>query len=105
MIHAVIAKMNCQSVEDFGWSRKFKFSCVHDSGINVGDTAENISFTKATPTGEAWMTIDNQYVWDSFHPPVALEGEYKAASQHYVLFIDAAKYNIEDVHRAIEALD
>ena len=105
MYHAVIAKMDCQSVEDFGWSRKFKFRCVYDSGINVGDTPENIAFTKATPNGEAWMTVDNQHVWGSFHPPVSQEGEYKPASQHYVVFIDAEKYSLEDIHRAISALD
>lgn len=101
----VIAKMNCQSVEDFGWSRKIKFSCVHDSGINIGDTPENISFTRATPTGEAWMTIDNQHVWPAFHPPLAQDGSYTAASQHYVVFIDASKHSLEDVHRALAALD
>lgn len=100
-----VAKMNCVSVEDFGFSRKHKFSCVHDSGINRGDTPENIGFTKATPSGEAWMTIDNQYVWSQFHPPVAMDGEYQPASQHYVVFIDAKKNSLEDVYAAIGGLE
>lgn len=100
-----IAKMDCESIEDYGWSRKFKFRCVHDSGINVGDTPENISFTKATPNGEAWMTVDNQHVWSQFHPPVAQDGQYEPASQHYVVFIDARKNSLEDVAAAIGNLE
>jgi hypothetical protein len=106
----VIAKMECKSVEDYGFSRKFKFSCVHDSGINIGDTPENISFTKATPSGEAWMTVDNQYVWPEFHPPVAnetLKGQYptyKPSTQHYVVFINAKEFTLDDVHRALAGL-
>ena len=101
----VIAKMDCRSVEDFGFSRKLKFACVYDNGINIGDNAENRSFTKATPSGEAWMTIDNQAVWSAFHPPIAADGEYTPASQHYVVFIDAGEHTLEDVYRALAALD
>lgn len=99
-----IAKMDCKSIEDYGWSRKFKFCCVHDSGINIGDTPENISFTKATPSGEAWMTVDNQHVWSQFHPPIAQDSQYDPASQHYVVFIDARQNSLEDVHNAIANL-
>lgn len=104
----VIAKMDCRSVEDFGFSRKLKFAAVHDSGINVGDTPENIAFTKATPNGEAWMTVDNQHVWPAFNPPYQdpeQDGQWKPASQHYVVFIDAREHSLEDVHRALAALD
>lgn len=101
----VIAKMEVKSVEDYGWSRKFKFGAIHDSGINTGENAENRSFTKATPSGEAWMTVDNKNVWDAFRIPVQEEGQYKPASQHYVLFIDCAEHSLEDVHRALAALD
>lgn len=103
----VIAKMNCSSVEDYGWSRKFKFSCVHDNGINVGDTPENISFTKATPSGEAWMTVDNQHVWGQFHPHLAKNDEHKTyqpASQHYVVFIDAENNSLQDIQAALSEL-
>lgn len=101
----VIAKMDCTSVEDFGWSRKLNFRCVHDSGINIGDTPENIAFTKATPNGEAWMTVDNQHVWPAFHPPISQEDGYRPASQHYVVFIDANEHSLEDVHRALMHLE
>lgn len=103
----VIAKMETKSVEDYGWSRKFKFGAVHDSGINTGDNAENRAFTKATPSGEAWMTVDNRYVWDAFRIPqtAADHSSYKPASQHYVLFIDASEHTLDDVYRALAALD
>lgn len=101
----VIAKMDCESVEDYGWSRKFKFRCVHDSGINVGDTEENVSFTKATPNGEAWMTVDNKYVWPQFHPPVLEDNQYGPASQHYVVFIDAKKNSLQDIQAALSELN
>lgn len=103
----VIAKMQVQSVEDYGQSRKIKFSCVHDSGLNTGDNAENRSFTKATPSGEAWMTIDNQNVWSAFRPFKYEEGkgtDYESA-QHYVVFIPVKEHSLEDVYRALAALD
>ncbi len=96
----VIAKMNVASIEDYGWSRKLKMSCVYDNGINTGDNAENRSFTKASPSGELWMSIDNNYVWPAFRLPV----DGKPASTHYVVFIDAGEYSLEDVHRALAAL-
>ena len=46
------------------------WSSVHDSGINTGDNPENRSFTKATPSGEAWMTVDNKAVWPAFRLPL-----------------------------------
>ena len=77
----VIAKMNVLSVEDYGYSRKIKFSCVHDSRINIGDSEENRSFTKATPSGEAWMTVDNKAVWPAFTLPDHSDPrDYKSAS-------------------------
>jgi hypothetical protein len=102
----VIAKMGCTSVEDYGYSRKIKFSCVHDSGINVGESPENRSFTKATPSGEAWMTVDNKHVWPAFRLQTQLEDEsWQQRSEHYVVFIDARDYSLADVHRALAALD
>ncbi len=102
----VIAKMGVQSIEDYGWSRKIKLTCVHDSGINKGDSPENRSFTKATPSGEAWMTVDNKGVWPAFRLPSQEEGTgYRKASEHYVLFIDADEHSLEDVYRALAFLD
>lgn len=105
----VIAKMRCTSVEDYGWSRRVKLACVHDNGINVGDTPENISFTKATPTGEAWMTIDNKHAWSAFHPPIPGGNEVDGfttvpETTHYVIFVDATEHSLEDVHKALAAL-
>lgn len=102
----VIAKMEVACVEDYGYSRKIKLRCVHDSGINIGDNPENRSFTKATPSGEAWMTVDNKAVWPAFQLPGEVEaGTYRQASQHYVIFVDASQHSLEDVHRALAALD
>lgn len=103
----VIAKMNVVSIEDFGSSKKIKFQCVHDNSINTGDNEENRSFTKATPWGEAAMTIDNKNVWPEFRlasdynagPP------YRQASGHFVAFIDAEKYSYEDIKRALASLE
>lgn len=104
----VIAKMETKSIEDYGWSRKFKFGAVHDSGINTGDNPENRSFTKATPSGEAWMTVDNKYVWDAFQIPGGAgtdQDPWRPASQHYVVFIDCKEHSLEDVYRALATLD
>lgn len=97
----VIAKMRLTSIEDFGWSRKFKFSAVHDQEINKGDSDENKSFSNATPNGEAWMTVDNKRVWPAFQ----LGGSGASESVHYVLFIDTREHSLEDVQRALAALD
>lgn len=97
-----VAKLVLSSVEDYGTSRKFKFNCVHDSGLNIGNSPENKSFTKATPNGEAWLTVDNQNVWPQFtlndDPSV-----YKP-SHYYVVFVDANANSIEDVQMLASAL-
>jgi hypothetical protein len=92
----VIAKMNCTAVEDYGFNRKILFRAVHDGGINIGENPENRAFTNATPNGEAWMTVDNKFVWPAFEPN---------KSQHYVVFIDAKEHSLDDVHRALATLD
>lgn len=101
----VIAKVDVASIEDYGFSRKIKFRTVYDGGINIGDNAENKSFTKATPSGEAWMTVDNRAVWPAFRLPGGEEGNWHRASQHYVVFIDAGRHSLEDVYRALAALN
>lgn len=100
----VIAKMNVASVEDYGFSRKIKFRCVYDNGVNTGDNPENRSFTKATPSGEAWMTVDNQAVWPAFQLPGGEDGNWRQASEHYVVFIDAKTHSLDDVYRALATL-
>lgn len=100
----VISKMEVKSVEDYGMSKRIKFGCVYDGNIN-SDSPENRSFTKATPWGECTMSIDNPYVWPAFRLPGGPETNYKPASKHYVVFIDADEHSLEDVHRALAALD
>lgn len=96
----VIAKMQVQSVEDYGPSRKVKFNCQHDQALNK-DEPENKAFTKATPSGECWMTIDNKYVWDAFRPNQGYTSEdYKNAS-HYVVFVPCKDHSLEDVYQAL----
>jgi len=97
----VIAKMGVQSIEDYGWSRKLKMSCVYDNGINTGDNEENKSFTRASPSGELWMTIDNKNVWPAFRLP---DGVGQQQSQHYVVFIDAAEHSLADVYKMLGSL-
>ena len=102
----VIAKMNVASIEDYGWSKKIKLSAVHDSKIHIGDNPENRSFTKATPSGECWMTVDNKAVWPAFKLRKELEDKtWQDSSNHYVVFIDASEHSLEDVHRALAALN
>lgn len=103
----VIAKMQVSSIEDYGYSRQIKMTCQYDGAINTGDNAENRSFTKATPNGALSMTVDNKAVWDSFKLPSFQTEEEPArkASMKYVVFIDADKYNLADVYRALDALD
>lgn len=97
----VIAKMGTQSVEDYGYSRRIKLSCVYDG--NVNNDRENHGFTKATPSGECWMTVDNSAVWPQFILPNHEEGRHQG-SQHYVVFVDAGKNTLQDVLKAIETL-
>lgn len=100
----VIAKMEVKSFEDFGWSRKIKFGCVCESALN--NKAEDRAFSQATPSGEAWMTVDNKGVWPAFTLPDHSDpAKYTQASQHYVVFIDAKEHSLADVHRALAALD
>ena len=61
---ATRAKMTCRSVEDFGWSKKVTLAVVYAPDAN----GEDANFTKATPSGEFWMTIDNPAASVQFEP-------------------------------------
>lgn len=61
---ATRAKMQCEVVEDYGWSKKVKLRVVYDPTAN----GEDKNFTKATPSGEVWMTIDNPAASVQFEP-------------------------------------
>ncbi len=101
----VIAKMSVASVEDYGMSRQIKFNCVHDGKLNIGDSPENRAFTNATPWGECKMNIDNKNVWPAFRLQGGPDTNYRPASSHYVVFVDAEKYSLDDVYRALAYLE
>lgn len=61
---AVRAKFRCTCIEDYGTSKKVKLSAVYDP---AGE-GENARFTKATPSGEMWMTVDNPAASIQFEP-------------------------------------
>lgn len=101
---SVIAKMHVTSVEDFGGSSKrLKLNAVYDGAVNTGDNAENKSFTKATPWGECVMTVDNPYASQQFRLNSGAP-DYKPASTHYVVFVDAEKHTLEEVMVALASL-
>lgn len=63
---ATRAKFRCNAVEDYGYNKKVKLSAVY--APNEDGTAEDRGFTKATPCGELWMTIDNPNAATQFVP-------------------------------------
>jgi hypothetical protein len=73
----VIAKMICNDIEDFGYSKRLSFGCVYEQSGE--GTPEDQRFTKATPWGEAKMTVDN---------PAAVE-QFSKGEPYYVLFVPA----------------
>lgn len=60
----VRAKFRVSSIEDFGYSKKVKYNTVYEGPL--GPNEENKRFTKASPNGEMWITIDNPYASDQF---------------------------------------
>lgn len=100
----VIAKMKVASVEDYGMSKRIKFECVYDGNIN-SDSPENRSFTKATPWGECVMSIDNPHVWPAFRLQGGEDTNWRQPSHHYVVFIDAEKYSLDEVYAALATLN
>ena len=61
---ATRAKFVCMSVEDYGVSKKVKLAVVYAPDAN----GEDANFTKASPSGELWMTIDNPAASVQFKP-------------------------------------
>lgn len=61
---ATRAKFRCSSIEDYGVSKKVKLNTVYAPDAN----GEDGGFTKATPNGELWMTIDNPNASCQFVP-------------------------------------
>jgi hypothetical protein len=63
---SVRAKMRVAEVTDLGYQKKIKLVAVYEG--ELGKNEENRRFTKATPNGECWMTVDNPYAADQFEP-------------------------------------
>lgn len=74
----VRAKLRCTSIEDFGQSKKIKLAVVYDPTAN----GEDANFTKATPSGEVWMTVDN--------PAASIQ--FEAGKCYYLDFSEAPQY-------------
>lgn len=72
---ATRAKFVCSSVEDYGQSKKVNLAIVYDPQAN----GEDKNFTKASPSGHIWLTIDN--------PAAACQ--FKPGFQYYVDFTEA----------------
>jgi hypothetical protein len=64
---ATRAKFVCNSVEDFGTSKRVKLSAVYQFPGD-GPPTEDDRFTKATPWGEITMTVDNPEASCQFIP-------------------------------------
>lgn len=73
------AKFRCDAVEDYGHSKKVKLRVVYEG--ELGPNEENKRFTKATPSGECWLTIDNPAAACQFSP----------GREYYATFVDAAR--------------
>lgn len=62
----VVSKWRVASIEDYGYSKKVKLTTVYEGPL--GENEENKRFTKASPSGEIWITIDNPYASEQFKP-------------------------------------
>lgn len=74
---ATRAKFMCSSVEDYGMSKKVNLSVIYEGSL--GDNEENKRFTKATPSGQLWMTIDNPAAAIQFMPGKAYYCDFTEA--------------------------
>lgn len=79
MNQAVVAKMNCSAVETTRYSETFVQHKVKLGAI-YGKGGENEAFTKATPAGECWMSIDANAPAAQFFQP---------GKRYYVTFTEA----------------
>jgi hypothetical protein len=77
MMTHVRAKFRVTSIEDFGMSKQVKMVVAYDPTAN----GENANFTKATPSGELKMTIDN--------PAAAIQ--FEVGKHYYADFTEATE--------------
>lgn len=79
-LNAVIAKMNCNSVETLRWNVTQKPQHKVRFGAVCGDNGEDKTFSDATPSGEVWLNIsDGRPALDFFQP----------GKRYYVTFTEA----------------
>ena len=71
------AKFRCTAVEDYGTTKKVRLTTVYEGPL--GENEENKRFTKASPSGEIWIAIDNPAASVQFVPN----------REYYVVFSDA----------------
>jgi hypothetical protein len=74
---ATRCKFICRSVEDYGTSKKVILNVVYEGELGVNE--ENKRFTKATPSGECWLTIDNPAASCQFFPGVEYYATFEVA--------------------------
>lgn len=72
---ATRCKFVCESIEDYGQSKKVKMRVMYAPDAN----GENANFTKATPSGECWLTIDNPAASCQFVPGKAYYADFSPA--------------------------
>lgn len=78
------AKFRCNAVEDYGQTKKVRLHTVYEG--ELGPNEENKRFTKASPSGEIWISIDNPEASVQFVP----------GREYYVTFDDAAPPKVDD---------
>lgn len=71
---ATRAKFTCRSVENYGLSKKVNLAVVYAPDAN----GEDANFTKATPSGECWLTIDNPAAAVQFEPGKSYYATFEA---------------------------
>lgn len=74
---ATRCKFTCHSVEDYGQSKKVTLRVVYEG--TLGENEENKRFTKATPSGECWLTIDNPAASVQFRPGRCYYADFQEA--------------------------
>jgi hypothetical protein len=79
MTQAVVAKMQCNSIDSSRWGKTQQTHKVHLGAI-YGKEGENKDFADATPSGSCWMQID------ASRPALAF---FEPGKKYYVTFTPA----------------
>lgn len=95
---ATRCKFNCVSVEDYGQSKKVKLAVVYEGDLSPNE--ENKRFTKATPSGECWLTIDNPLASVQFVPGRSYFATFEEAPANRW---NAAAYGLDPTSSSFDA--